>query len=136
MGVPVALRHAAVALAAACLLMACSDSGSERAECEEEEAIGFPAMEALASDSLPGVDYESHRWSHCAEDDGGFPRPTVTVVLEKGQSKAEARELLVETGWQQTERSEWEFRQGYHQAGISGMVGPRRTVVSFAPPTP
>ena len=121
---------------AACLLMACSGSGSERAECEEEEAVGFPAMEELARASLPGLDYELQRWSHCPEDDGGFPRPTVTVVLEKGQGKAEARELLIETGWQQTERSEWQFRQGYYEANIWGVAPPRRTGVRFAPPTP
>lgn len=131
-----ALRRAAVALVAACSLMACSDAGSELAQCEEVEAAGYPALEEMAADSLPGVEYEVHRWSKCLEDDGGVAWPSVTVVLGKGQSKAEARELLVAAGWQPTERSEWELRKGDQQASISGVAPPQRTEVLFQSSNP
>ena len=60
----------------------------------------------------------------------------MTVVLEGGQSKAKARELLVAAGWQPTERSEWEFRKGDQEASISGVAPPQRTEVLFQSSTP
>ncbi|MGH3346179.1 MAG: hypothetical protein ACRDO4_04300 [Nocardioides sp.] len=115
---------------------ACAGDRSSRAECEEAEAAGYPALEDLAETALPDVEYDLQRWSHCAEDDGGRAYPTVTVTLEKGQSKLDARALLVAAGWDATDGSEWVFRKGEFEASISGVAPPRRTEILIQPPAP
>lgn len=130
------LRRAAVVVLAGSFLAACSGAESELAQCQESDAAAYPALEELAADSLPGVDYEVHRWSKCLKDDGGVAWPSVTVVLEKGRSKAEARGLLLDAGWQPTDRSEWRFQRDEHEASISGAAPPQRTEILFQSSNP
>jgi hypothetical protein len=117
-------------------MASCTSGGESRAECEKTEAAVYPALEELAEMALPEVDYELQRWSHCAEDDGGVAHPTVTVILEEGQSKREARDLLNAAGWTAMNDNDWVFSNGDYFASISRVTPPPRTEVTFRPPSP
>lgn len=68
-----------------------------QSKCQQQEAVGYPEMEAMARSTLAGVEFTMQRLGAC--EDTGRPRTVLSVTVREWPNRRVAAAFLKAHGW-------------------------------------